>query len=88
MRTAMIILGGYALLGLWMVASRIIGDGGNKAMLTAAQLFIPVWLLGALLNMWVGVARAGHALGEELPIMLLIFALPAVAAGLVWRKLS
>ena len=59
-----------------------------KAMLTAAQLFIPVWLAGALLNMWVGVARAGHALGEELPIMLLIFALPAVAAGLVWRKLS
>jgi len=88
MRTAMIILGGYALLGLWMLASRIIGNGGTKAMLTAAQLFIPVWLAGALLNMWMGVARAGYSLGEELPIMLLIFVLPAAAAVLVWRKLS
>jgi hypothetical protein len=88
MRTMLIILGGYALLGLWVVASRIIGEGSNQAMLRSAQLFIPVWLAGALLNMWVGVARAGYPVAEELPIILLIFALPAAAAGLIWWKLS
>jgi hypothetical protein len=38
--------------------------------------------------MWVGVAKAGYSVAEELPIFLLIFALPAAVAVLVkWRLL-
>jgi hypothetical protein len=38
--------------------------------------------------MWIGVSRAGYSVAEELPIFLLIFALPAAGAGLAWWKLS
>jgi hypothetical protein len=37
-------------------------------------------------NLWFGVTRAGYTLREELPIFLLIFAIPAVLAVLVrWK---
>jgi len=40
-------------------------------------------------NLWVGVNKAGYSVGEELPIMLLLFLLPAALAGHDWKgKLS
>jgi len=88
MRTVFIVLGGIVLLGLSVLASRYVGSGSEKNMAVAAQIFIPVWLAVALTNMWIGVTRAGYSVGEELPIMLLIFALPAAFAGFVWWKFS
>jgi len=85
MRTLMIIAGGLLLAGLFVFAGRL--TGGNAAMITAAKIFIPLWLAAAGLNMWIGVSRAGYSVVEELPIFLLIFALPAVA-GFVWWKFS
>jgi len=55
MRTALIIVGGLLLLGLCPLAGRWIG-GSNATMVTAAQIFIPIWLVAAGVNMWVGVA--------------------------------
>lgn len=86
MRTLIIIAGGLLLAGLFVFAGRLIG--GNAAMITAAKIFIALWLAAAGLNMWIGVSRAGYSVAEELPIFLLIFALPAVAAGFVWWKFS
>jgi hypothetical protein len=57
-------------------------------MVTATQIFIPVWLAAALINMWIGVSRAGYSVAEELPIFLAIFAIPAVVAAFVWWKFS
>ena len=87
MRTAVIILGGFVLLGLCLLAGRLIG-GSSAMMALAAKIFIPIWLAAALLNMWVGVARAGYSISEELPIFLLIFALPAGVAAFAWWKFS
>jgi hypothetical protein len=39
-------------------------------------------------NMWVGVSRAGYAVREELPILLLVFAVPALLAGLLYWRLA
>ena len=50
--------------------------------------FAPVWLALALINMWIGVARAGYSISEELPIFLVIFALPGLAAAFLWWKFS
>lgn len=89
MRTAIIILGGFVLLGILVLVGRIAGgESADKAMVIAAQVFIPVWLALAGVNMWVGVAKAGYSVGEELPIFLLIFALPAAAAAFIWWKFS
>jgi hypothetical protein len=88
MRTMMIILGGLVLLGLSVVAGRLIGGAGAHSMVTAAKLFIPIWLVVALVNMWVGVTSAGYSVAEELPIFLLIFALPVAVALFIWWKFS
>jgi hypothetical protein len=87
MRTVIIILGGFALLGLCLLAGRFIG-GSSAMMVLAAKIFIPIWLAAAALNMWIGVAKAGYSVAEELPIFLLIFAIPAAVASFVWWKLS
>jgi len=88
MRTALIILGGFVLLGVFMLVARLAGgDAADKAMVIATQIFIPVWLALAGVNMWVGVSK-GYSIGEELPIFLLISALPAAAAAFAWWKFS
>ena len=58
MRSSMIILGGLALFGLFVLAASRVGTGGPMVM--AAQIFIPVWLAAALINMWIGVSRAAY----------------------------
>ena len=86
MRSAIIILGGLVTWGVaLLVAWRL---GGSQLALTAAKWFIAAWLLVALANLWLGVSRAGYSFGEELPIFLAIFAVPAAAAALVWWKFS
>ena len=49
---------------------------------------MPVWLVVALVNMWVGVTRAAYTVAQELPILLVVFAVPAVIAALVARQLA
>lgn len=86
MRTLIIVAGGLLLLGIALLAGRWIGGAGNAPLVTAARIFIPIWLVIAGINMWVGVARAGYSVADELPIFLLIFAVPAAAAAFIWWK--
>ena len=83
MRTTLILVGGLLLLGLCVLLGRWLGGATQSALADAALCFIPIWFFIALGNMWVGVARAGYSVAEEMPIFLLIFALPAAAALLV-----
>jgi hypothetical protein len=84
MRSLIIILGGLFLLGLGVLGGRFFG--GPHAMATAAKIFLPVWFAFALVNMWLGVARAGYSVAEELPIFLAIFLIPgAVALFVAWK---
>src|SRR5207244_683576 len=56
------------------------------ALATAAKVFIPIWLVAAGINMWVGVSKAGYSVAEEAPVFLVVFAVPAVVALVVlWR---
>jgi len=86
MRTAIIILGGFALPGLCLLAGRL--TDGRTTMPNAAKLFIGVWLVGAAANMWAGVSHAGYSLADELTIFLVIFALPSAAAAFAWWRIS
>lgn len=87
MRTIVIIVGGLVLLGVFAFAGWRFG-GGAQTLVGAVKIFIPVWLVAALINMWIGVTRAGYSVAEELPIFLLIFAVPAAVAGFIWWKYS
>jgi hypothetical protein len=87
MRSAIIIVGGLVLLGFFALAGWWLG-GGPQSTTTAAKLFIPIWLAAALINMWLGVSRAGYSVAEELPIFLVIFAIPAAIAAFIWWRFS
>jgi hypothetical protein len=86
MRTILIIVGGLVLLGIALFLGRWMG--GTPTMVTFAKVFVLVWLAVAALNMWMGVSRAGYSVAEEFPIFLVIFALPAAVALVIWWKWS
>lgn len=85
MHTAMVMTGGFALLGICLLAGKF-GGGSSGALAKAALAFLPLWFIGAGVNMWVGVAKAGYTVRQELPIFLVIFGVPAAVALVVWRK--
>jgi hypothetical protein len=86
MRTILFILAGLILLGAVAFGARF--TGGDKSLTVATGVFIPVWLAVALINMWIGVSRAGYSVSEEFPIMLAIFVPPAAIAGFLCWKFS
>lgn len=85
MHVLMVIAGGLALLGVFVLFGWL--WGGNAAgMALAARIFVPAWLLVAAVNMWVGVTHAGYSVREEFPILLIVFLVPAALAALaIWR---
>jgi hypothetical protein len=87
MHTAIVLGGGFSLLLSCLLLGHAFG-GGMPGAVTGARLFIPLWLIGAGVNMWLGVSHAGYSTAEELPIFLAIFGLPAAAAGLLAWALS
>ena len=88
MRTAIIVVAGLVLLVLCNLVARFLGGAGTQTLVMASKVFIPIWLGVALVNMWVGVSRAGYTVAEDLPIFLVIFAIPAGTAAFVWWKFS
>jgi len=83
-RTAIIIAVGLIVLAGFVLLPRIAGRPEWSA--AGAKIFIALWLAAALVNLWLGVSRAGYTVLEELPIFLLIFSLPAALAAYVWWK--
>lgn len=86
MRTLLFLLAGFGLLavclGLARVDSSSLADPMRKATLT----FVALWFVVAGINLWVGASKAGYTVAEELPIFLLIFGVPALAALLLkWK---
>jgi hypothetical protein len=82
--TAIVIGVGLVVLAACLLLGRLVGGPG--ALPTAALVFLPVWLVGAGVNMAIGVKRAGYTVAEEAPVFLAVFAIPAlVALFLRWR---
>jgi hypothetical protein len=86
MRTPLFLLVGFLLLAASMLLGKLFSSNYPGATYAATVIFIALWLVISAANMWVGVAKAGYTLGDEFPIFLLIFAVPAaVAVFLKWR---
>ncbi len=84
MHTLMVIGGGFVLLAAFAVAARL----GNFSLSSAALGFVPVWFLASVYNLYVGVSTAGYTVAEEMPILVVVFAVPAVAAVFLWWKFN
>jgi hypothetical protein len=88
MRTALFLLASVLLLGGIQIVAKLFGHNYPSATLWGTVAFIAIWLAVTVLNMWVGVARAGYPVAEELPILLLLFGVPAVIAIILkWKFL-
>lgn len=85
MHTVIVTAVGLGLLGLFVLAGRIVGGASGAA--AGALAFLPVWFVGAGINMYIGVKHAGYGIAEEIPIFLIVFVIPAAAALLAWMKL-
>ena len=85
MHTVIVLAVGFALLGVCVVAGCFLG--GTPGTATAALVFLPLWFVGAAINLYVGVKRAGYSIGDEAPIFVLVFAIPAAVGVLAWWKL-
>lgn len=85
MHMAAVILGGVALLAVFVLFGWLWGASA-AGMALAAKAFVPAWLAVALVNMWVGVAHAGYSVRQELPILVIVFAVPAaLAVAAAWQ---
>ena len=73
------------MLGACLFAGHLLG--GTAGLAAGALVFVPLWLLGAGINLYVGVKSAGYTVREEFPIFLVVFAIPAALALLAWWKL-
>jgi hypothetical protein len=86
MRTPLFLLVGFLLLASAILLGKLFSSNYPGATYAATWIFVALWLAISGANLWVGVAKAGYTLSEEVPIFLLIFAVPtAVAIFLKWR---
>jgi hypothetical protein len=85
MHTAAVLGIGFFVLGLSMSLGHSLG--GSRGAAKFALYFLPVWLLAAAANMLIGIKSAGYSAAEELPVLLVVFALPAAAAVIAWWRL-
>jgi len=85
MHTLKVIAGAFILLAFLIGTARAFGVKGSFVA-AVARWFIPLWFLGAAINMYVGISHAGYTFLEELPMFFVVFGVPSLAAGLLWWR--
>lgn len=86
MRTAIILAAGLMIFTGLFLYSRLFVQHYPHAASWATWGFVAAWLAATVFNLWVGVTHAGYSVREELPILLLLFALPVAVALLArWK---
>lgn len=83
MRTLIIIAIGIALATLAMFVFR----RDARTLRTAFLAYAIAWVAACGYNMWLGVARAGYAVAEELPFLLANAGVPVLFAWWLQRRL-
>lgn len=88
MRTGLFLVAGFLLLAAALLLGRLFSANYPSATVVATVAYVALWFVIAGANMWIGVAKAGYSVAEELPIFALIFVLPAAAAIILkWKVL-
>ena len=87
MRTGLFLLAGFLFLTASLIVGKLFAENYPGATTAATVLFVAGWFFIASFNLWTGVAKAGYSVAAELPILALVFGVPAVAAILIRWKL-
>ena len=80
MHTVYMVGGGLVLLLAFIGMGRMVGKGKRSVMARTALYFLPIWLIVAGINMWIGVTQAGYSVADEVLFFALVFGVPAAAA--------
>jgi hypothetical protein len=84
MHTLIVMAVGFVVLGICVLTGRALGGAAGIA--GATLVFLPVWFIGAAINLYIGVKKAGYSIKDESPIFAIIFAIPAAVALFIWWK--
>ena len=84
MHTLRMTVFGFIVLAIFLLGARMLNRGQDKK-IDGAWIFIWVWLVAAVINMLVGVFAAGIPLIVEIPVLAVVFGLPAVVAWYLSR---
>jgi hypothetical protein len=88
MRTGLFLLSGFMFLAASLILGKLFSANYPSGTTVATVISLALWLVVTSANMWVGVAKAGYSIAEELPILALLFCVPAAVAVLVrWKFL-
>lgn len=86
MRTVTILAAGLLIFAGLFLYSRLFVQHYPHAATWATWGLVAAWLVGTVVNLRVGVVHAGYSVREELPILLLLFAVPSAVALMVrWK---
>ena len=88
MHTLKVIFGGFLLLGVCLFLGRWIGGAATTVVATTIRYFLVLWLAATLVNMGIGVSKVGYSIKDEAPVALLVFAVPAIVAIVIWWRPS
>ena len=78
----------FCFLGVCLLLGRWIEGAAATVIAAAIKCFLGLWLIATLVNMWVGVSKAGYSIKDEAPMALLVFAVPAIISILIWWRSS
>ena len=84
MHTLRMTILGFVVLAIFFLGARLLNRGEGKPV-DGTWIFIWVWLAAAIINLLVGVFAAGIPLLVEIPVLAVIFGLPALAAWYLSR---
>lgn len=87
MHTLRMTLIGFAVLALFVLGAWMLNRSQGKR-IDGAWIFIWVWLVAAVINLLVGVFAAGIPLIVEIPVLAVVFGLPALAAWYLSRNFA
>lgn len=87
MRMLLVIVGGILLFGAFLLSGKLF-NAEHPGVIVGARLFIIVWFVITLINMWIGVTRAGYTVVPRLPIFSVVFTVPVIVSTVTIWQLS
>ena len=84
MHTLTMVVGGLVALGIFALAAVLL----RRRVADGARAFILPWLAASVVNMLIGVYWANIPFSVELPVLVVVFGVPAAAAWFTARKFA
>jgi hypothetical protein len=82
MHTLMLVAGGLVALGLFVLIAILL----KRSPADGARYFVLPWLVASLVNLYLGVSRAGIPVTTEILVLIVVFGVPAAVAWFITHR--